>query len=481
MATNFEGFSHQQLLAMVASLDPETVTARSTLLTEAAKTIEEIGKALKKHKVKGWEGEAATKFEEWADRTGNATLALSDYSAAGGKWMGEAAQIMHEVKKNIPAYDSSTAETYEAARKYHNDPDAQKLASESHAKLSGDHQKAIDALTKLAGAYEQSNTQIGKVEPPTFPPPPGDFVPDYGVYGSEDIQRSGGGYGAGSGGGSGSYAPSTPRTSGPSNDLGGVGGHRPEVTLPPTTGPAPVPVLPDHDVDVDLDHVGTLPDRTVPPVTNMPNLPGPGPSGPGPVAPMPPIGLPSLPGPTLPGGGGPVSKLPPLTGPGGKFGGPAPLLPRDTGIIGGRQVTTGGPTPGLPRSTVIGTEGVQGGRGMGGSGMHPGVGGPHGGGPGGGAAGRRLAMEPGGVVGGRQPGVVGRPVAGGQPFTQGGSGLVRNTSASGAGRGTMGVAGAGGHTPGNRHAQRTGDRPDYLSEDEETWQGNGRVVPPVID
>ncbi|MEU6867070.1 hypothetical protein ABZ924_28105 [Streptomyces sp. NPDC046876] len=478
-ATNFEGFTHQQLLAMVASLDPETVKARSTLLTEAAKTIEKIGNDLKKYKVQGWEGEAAVAFEDWASRTGSATLLLSKYSAEGGKWMGEAAQTMIEVKKNIPAYDSSTAENYEAARKYHNDPDAQKLASEAHAKLSGDHQKAIDALTKLAGSYEQSNTQIGKAEIPTFPPPPGAFVPSDEVGSDTYVERSSGGAGSGSGSGGGSYAPATPRSSGPSSDIGGS--HRPDVTLPPTAGPAPIPVLPDHNVDVDLDHVGTLPDRTVPPVTNMPNLPGPGPSGPGPVSPMPPIGLPSLPGPTLPGGGGPVSKLPPLTAPGGKFGGPAPLLPRDTGIIGGRQVTTGGPTPGLPRSTVIGTEGVQGGRGMGGGGMHPGVGGPHGGGPGGPAAGRRLAMEPGGVVGARQPGAVGRSVAGGQPFTQGGSGLVRNTPASGAGRGTMGPAGAGVHTPGNRHDQRMGERPDYLSEDEETWQGNGRVVPPVID
>ncbi|MEU3772663.1 hypothetical protein AB0F11_05505 [Streptomyces sp. NPDC032472] len=479
MATNFEGFTHQQLLAMVASLDPETVKSRSTLLTEAAKTINEIGSALKKHKVEGWEGEAAHDFEDWTSRTGSATLLLGKYSAAAGKWMGEAAQTMVEVKANIPAYDSSAAENYEAARKYHNDPDAQKLASESHAKLTGDHQKAIDALTKLAGSYEQSNTQIANAEIPTFPPPPGPFQPTGGYAGGSDyVSRDGGGGASGSGGAT--YAPSTPRGTGPSSEPSGVPGHRPDVTLPPTTGPAPVPVLPDHNVDVDLDHVGTLPDRTVPPVTNMPNIPGPGPSGPGPVAPMPPIGLPSLPGPTLPGGG-PVSKLPPLTGPGGKFGGPTPPLPRDTGIIGGRQVTTGGPTPGLPRSTVIGTEGVQGGRGMGGGGMHPGVSGPHAGGPGGSAAGRRLAMEPGGVIGGRQPGAVGRPVAGGQPFTQGGSGLVRNTPASGAGRGTMGPAGAGVNTPGNRHDQRTGDRPDYLSEDEETWQSSGRVVPPVID
>jgi hypothetical protein len=74
--------------------------------------------------------------------------------------------------------------------------------------------------------------------------------------------------------------------------------------------------------------------------------------------------------------------------------------------------------------------------------------------------GRRLAVEPGGIVGGRarQPGT-----SSGRGFTPGGSGLVR--------RGTSG-----------ERNEATGERPDYLVEDEETWQQNRRrIVPPVID
>lgn len=483
MATNFEGFTHQQLLAMVASLDPETVKTRSTQLTEAAKTIKEIGEALKKHRVKGWEGEAATAFEEWTTQAGNATLRLSEYSEAGGKWMGEAAQIMVEVKKNMPKYDTTMAENLAAAKQFHNDPDSAKLAQIASVKLNGDHQKAVDALTKLAGSYDQSTTQMGKVPIPTFPLPPEVFTP-VGVSGDEYVGRSGGGSSSTSGSDGSSFVASSPRNGGPVTDPGSVIGRHPDIAPPTTTGHAPVPVIPDTDVDVDLDHVGTLPEKTVPPVVSLPTGPGPGPSGPSPIGPVPPVGFPPMSGPTLPLGGGPVSKVPPLATPVGKAGGLSPVLPpRDTGIVGGRQVTTSGPTPGIPRGTVIGQEsgGSQVGRGMA-NGVHPGGGsGPHGG-QGGSAVGRRLAMEPGGVVGGRQPGAVGRPVTGGQPFTQGGSGLVRSGSGSGSARGAVGpMGGAGTHASGNRHEQRGSERPDYLAEDEETWQGNDRVVPPVID
>ncbi|WP_327283648.1 WXG100 family type VII secretion target [Streptomyces sp. NBC_01205] len=483
MATDFEGYTHQQLLAMIASLDAETVKTRGTQLTEAAKTIKEIGESLKKHRVKGWEGEAATAFETWIGQTGSATLRLGDYSEAGGKWMTEAAQTMVEVKKNMPAYDTGAAADLKAAKDFHNDPDSVKVGQIASVKLNGDHQKAVDALTKLAGSYDQSTTQMGKAEIPTFPPPPGRFRPTDDVSGDSYIARSSGGYGGGSGSGGSTYVPTAPRSEGSSGSPGWATGHQPDGTSLPSTAPAPVSSLPDRDASVDLDHVATLPDKTLPPVTGLPNvpIPGPGPSGGPGLGPVAPISLPPF-GTPIPTGGGPGGKFQVTTPPLSKAGGTGGLMPRETGIMGGRPVTTNGPSAGIPRGTVIGQEGGQqaAGRGMGG-GMHPGGGsGPHGGQSSSGM-GRRLAMEPGGVVGGRQSGAIGRPTTGGQPFTQGGSGLVRNGSGAGAARGAMGHAGAGVHTPGNRRDQQGGERPDYLAEDEETWQSNDRVVPPVID
>ncbi|WP_162793297.1 WXG100 family type VII secretion target [Streptomyces globosus] len=486
MATNFEGFTHQQLLAMVKSLNPDIVKTRSTQLTNAAKTIEQIGEELRKYRIKGWEGEAAQSFDDWAGRAGSATLRLSKFSAVAGEWMGHAAQTMIEVRDNIPDYPAEAAKNLEVSRKFRNDPDAQQLGREAHAKLTGEHQKAIDALAKLAGSYEQSKTQIGKVEIPTFPPPPGNFVPSGGV-GSDSYVPRAGGTGEGSGYSGGSYTPSGPR-SGPTGDFGFTRGSGPDATPPPVTGP--VPIVPDRDVNVDLDNVSVLPDKTLPPVTGMPPTSGPGPVAPGPVAPMLPVTpLPPGTGPTL-GGGSSFNKVPPVAGPpgGGKLGTP-PLMPRDTGIIGGRQVpSVTGPTPGLPRGLVVGTEGAHpGARASTGMGMHPGMGGAHPGVPGGNTAGRRLAVEQGGVIGGArqpgavQPGMVGRAAPSGQPFTHGGSGLVRNTPTGESARGAMGHAGAGVHAPGSRSERQGGGRPDYLAEDEETWRSNDRVVPRVID
>lgn len=132
--------------------------------------------------------------------------------------------------------------------------------------------------------------------------------------------------------------------------------------------------------------------------------------------------------------------------------------------------------------------------------------------PGGGTDGRRLASETGGIVGGR-PQQAG--TGGARPFTPGGSGAVHGVSgvsgrtagpaAQGGTRGGpsapgavprtggpqrgAGPVGRGGPVvpPGSRSREsrpedRRGERPGYLTEDEETWQqGVRRATPPVVD
>ncbi|MFG2488931.1 WXG100 family type VII secretion target [Streptomyces virginiae] len=466
---------------MIASLDPASVQARADQLASAAKKIKEIGDALKKHVVTGWEGEGADAFQEWVGRAGNATLRLGDYSAKGGEWMGKVVQTMTEATK-MTAVDATATKNLAAAIEHHNDPDAAKTRSEAQTILDADHREAVRLMTNLAQSYEHSSEQMNKAEIPTFPPPPKVLLPPK-VDGSSDMARAADSSGTGSYAASPANASSTHGgTTGSLNEPGWEPGRQPQPdnALPTTTLPAPV--TPDRDVEVDLDTVGTLPpNQTLPPVTTPPGSPlptGPGGSPPGPF--VPPIAVPPISGvkPGLPGVFGPGLPVPGTTGPLGKVGGMQGLPPRDTGIMGGRPVTSAGPSSGIPRGTVIG-EGAQAGRPMGGGGMGHGGGGAHGS-QGGLPAGRRLASEPGGVVGGRQTGAVGRPVSGGQPFTQGGSGLVRN-GAGGTGMGSMGHAGAGTQTPGKRRNDQGGERPDYLAEDEETWQGSRRVVPPVID
>ncbi|MEU6399003.1 WXG100 family type VII secretion target [Streptomyces cinnamoneus] len=481
--SGFESYTHAQLYAMIAALDDEVVSAQGTQLTEAAKTIKEIGTNLKNHKVKGWEGEAAEAFQNWVNQAGNATLVLADYSEAGGKYLTQTAQVMREVKpKNgtgdMPKYsasaEASLKEDLATSREYHNDPDAVQLGQQAWSKLSGDHARAVDAMNKLSGSYEQSSTQMDKATIPTFPPPPPVFVPqDY----STDMERDRSGGGSGSvGSPEGASYPSSGTRGGSIGETGSVSGPQPRPDTPVTS--VPVPSTPDREVGVDLDTVGTLPPPTTPPVTTTPGLPPTtGPVGPTPGPFVPPVTVPPVGGLKGPGPFGTPPGLGPYPGtsgpgiPGGKVIGTPGLPPRDAGITGGRPVTSTGPSSGIPRGTVIG-EGSQAGRPMGG-GLGHGAGGHYGGSQGGVPAGRRLASEPGGVMGGRQAGAVGRPIAAGQPFTQGGSGLVRN------GAGPVGHAGT--QTPSRRRDGQGSERPDYLTEDEETWQGTRRVAPPVID
>ncbi|MGW3322584.1 WXG100 family type VII secretion target [Streptomyces virginiae] len=479
--TDFEKFTHQQMRDMITSLDPTSVQARADQLTSAAEKIKTIGEALKKHVVTGWEGEGADAFQEWVGRAGNATLRLGEYSAKGGEWMGKVVQTMTEATK-MTAVDATATKNLAAAIEHHNDPDAAKTRSEAQTILDADRREAIRLMTNLAQSYQLSSAEMDKAPIPTFPPPPPVLVPQGYDGSSEEMARSGGGSGGGVGSAGPSYAAPASSHGTSSDDAGSVTGRLPQ---PDNSVPSvPVPSIPDREVDVDLDSVATLPDRTAPPVTITP---GPVPTGPvsptpGPV--LPPMGFPPVGGVKPPGLTGPgIGPYPGLGGPGtpppgGKVLGTPGLPPRDSGITGGRPVTSTGPSSGIPRGTVIG-EGAQAGRPMGGGGMGHGGGGAHGI-QGGLPAGRRLASEPGGVVGGRQTGAVGRPVSGGQPFTQGGSGLVRNGT-GGAGMGAMGHAGAGTQTPGKRRNDQGGERPDYLAEDEETWQGSRRVVPPVID
>ncbi|MGW2681171.1 WXG100 family type VII secretion target [Streptomyces sp. NPDC001436] len=471
--TNFEGYSHEQLLAMIASLDPETVKARATQLAEAAKAIKEIGKSLKDHKPSGWEGEAAHALEVWLRSAGNATLSLGDYSEAGSTWLTHAAQTMIEVKANTPKYDRAAADDLAAARTAHNDPDAQQLAQTSHTKLTTDHQQAIQQLTKLAQSYEASATQLSKSQPPTFRPPPSEIAPKD-RYGNTYIDRSGGGPGSDGSTGSPANAALVAPGGNSRQPDGTVGAPRQNGhPLPPSmVGTAPVypPVTQEPGVGVGLDHMATLPERASPDVPSLPVVPAPNASaGSPPSGPIPPLmGLP-IGGSPSPGGGLPTTKQFPIAV--GGEGGSSALPPRDTGIVGGRTISTSGPTAAIPHGTVIGGEGSHpGGRGMPGM-MGGGLGGPHGA-PGNPATGRRLATEPGGVVGGRQA------AAASQPFTQGGSGLVRNGLSTG---GAVGHGSYGSHVPNSHRRAQGSDRPDCLTEDEETWQGNRRVVPPVID
>ncbi|MEU5402024.1 hypothetical protein ABZ348_22325 [Streptomyces sp. NPDC005963] len=513
--TDFEAHSHEQLLAMVEAANPKSLETLSAQLTDAAKTITEIGEDLKTYiTTVPWEGEAGKAMETWGEGAWKATLQLGEYSNVGGKWMGLAAQTLREVKQNMPPVDATAKGNVESAKQFRNLPDYKELLGPAQAKLREDKAQAVQQMNKLAQSYSLSTFVISAAEAPTFPPPPGEFVPQAEQQRQELVGTSR----QESRAAVGSQPDSARRVRGvESGDFQTQG--RPEPgTVPPTQShtegvrPSPPPVdrPTGQPVGMEIDSVDTLP----PPTASQPQTPSSGPlpnrpDGASPVLPglVPPTfarspgssGLPGSAGGSGAGKGavGGRGVVPPghvgtvgSAGPVGATGGVAASrvpLAREGGIVGGKPVmpTTNNPSGAIPRGPVIGTENTTGSRsGAMGRGMAGMPGGMYGGGPMGGAdqsgvsGGRRLASEAGGVVGGRQQ----QPGQGSaRPFTPGGSGLVRGSGEqSQSGRAGMGAAAL--NRPNSSREESDGDRPDYLSEDEETWQqGHRRVVPPVID
>ncbi|MEV6785237.1 hypothetical protein [Streptomyces sp. NPDC051098] len=150
-------------------------------------------------------------------------------------------------------------------------------------------------------------------------------------------------------------------------------------------------------------------------------------------------------------------------------GGSGPRAGRADGIVGGTPQRTAGGSTGsrIPRGTVVGGEGP--------------------------AAGRSSAARPSqsGVVGAGPTQSAGRPAGRGTPSSNGVVGTPRSAGGGprpGAGAFTRGGAGLAGGRPGQRQSrdeeqESSGStRPDYLTEDEETWAARRRnAVPPVID
>ncbi|MCX4823444.1 hypothetical protein OG883_26905 [Streptomyces sp. NBC_01142] len=500
--TPFHSMSHEEMLAWLDQASSVQVQAAADRLSSAYVEIGKIAQQLKFRPERvEWKGEGFQAFVEWGESLASATQRLADYSQSASEWMSRAAEDIATTQKAIPRYTSKeqASANLEAAKSAPNDTDSKTVAANATAALAATEEKnrveAADMMRELAGSYKTSYVEIGKLEVPTFQPPPDQFVPDGGRVsggGSQDLARSG------SDGSSSSaeraYAPAQERTvardevSQARVDTGaGTGGISAGASRP-VEGP----------VDMGIDSVATLPD---PAPTAPPGTPGPPTSRPDGLGPV-------TPGPVLPGripptfGGNPA--VPNTGGPGGKTpqggrsvvpsgqAGTNPRMPRESGIAGGRPVppSTGRSTGGIPRGTVVGNEATTA-RGPMGRGGMPGMPGMPGGGPMGGASqggisgGRRLGSEMGGIVGGR-PQQPGQNSA--RPFTPGGSGLVRGVDPSSTGGANAGQAGRTGAVPpgsqgaNSRRDDRNGERPDYLSEDEETWQqGNRRVVPPVID
>ncbi|WP_165914682.1 translation initiation factor IF-2 [Streptomyces sp. AcE210] len=528
--------SHEEMLKWLDQANSGTVQAAAEKLKAAAKEIHKIAEDLKiRPQWVTWKGDGADAFRVWSGDLANATVSLGDFSEDSAKWLSHASDAISTAQASIPRDKAGAEANLAAAKSAHNDPDAGAISSKSSSELAAlaantekVRQEAAGEMRKLAGAYQVSATQMNGLKRPRFPPPPEAIAP---VDSSRDVTRPGAGNGEAPAS-TGAVA-ATPAQGQPANSVRSRA-ETPEASASAVSPEHRTPTVIESPTQMGIDSVGTLPE-TAPPVTSpAPSQPGPSVTGPPNTTPPPltgPIqpaygnsrgpltgrgtgptarGISSMgnpkgtvkPGgppvesatgrPSTPGGRGPTMPGQSATST-GRSGAPG-RLPTSNGVSGGRpQPVTGQPAKGIPRGKVMGTEGVTNSRsatGQGQTGARPTTMGANGS-PRGASSGRRTAGatgDKGGIVGGR-PQQQGR--ANNRSFSPGGSGLVRGQgSAAGASpeeshrTGQAGRAGVTpqGARPEERRDEEQGSRPDYLVEDEETWQPDTRRnVPSVVD
>ncbi|MFI0822842.1 hypothetical protein ACH4Q7_00105 [Streptomyces roseolus] len=538
-STSFEGARLNDMLDLLDSANPSALEQAGEALEAATESLNAAAKELTSFVGSvEWEGEAAVEFQRYGSEVAAYAWDIGKVANAVGSQMKVASTGLTSVRNAKPPRDTRAVQKkpteFTEVEKTEKKEEYQKALQ-----VEKDRQEAINQMNRLASFYAVSQSTLAGQEIPKPPeaykaavPPP--IGTDYGSGPSSSSSSSGSSRDGLSRESSGHISavedrtlPTMPRTG---DQLDGSDPIRekpsddtrvqidtvktpPAPTLPNT---APTPTAPTNTAPPTGPGMpppltlGTPPRATGPKITGNPGVPrtttgrtgfgrpvGPttapavgragGPKGPiGPQAfgrssgptNSPVVGRPGNPTSSPMAGRPGTPTNSPATGrangPMGRAGGPQatsqstpagratpqtgrpgqPATGRTAGgkanpIMGGTpQRTTGGNTGSrIPRGTVVGSEGP--------------------------AAGRTAAARPSqaGVVGANNAKAAPRPAGRGTPSSNGVVGTPR------------GMAGRGSQRPDRDEQDRDGSsRPDYLTEDEETWTNRRRgAVPPVID
>ncbi len=530
--TSFESHELNAMIDLVESANPADMESAGTALWKARDALRDAARELQDYidKVE-WKGESGNEFRSFGRELAEHARSLGTFADAAGTQITVAGTGLASVHKSMPPRDGRQAkksvEDIEAPGRIEGNPEY-----DAAVKVEKDRQEAINQMNRLASFYAVSAQTLETQEPPKFhrtlkasvPPPSGSAGPGPtpgSTPASPDL--------------SGVTAPQSVAVSN-HTDASGTGGTARAEAIG-TVGPGAVTPVPDRSPSMAIDSVAAPPAPTTslsaPPVSSATGPPSPaggatppimaggfvnpvkggaahaagatgrpraagqnagtagrqgaagggsaaavraggagrpGPLSSGPAA----MGRAGAAGPVgsaghTPAAGRSGAAGQPMAGHAGTGGSAAPRAAGSAnGIVGGnpQRTAAGSSTPRLPRGTVIGGEATASGRTAGRAGQQ-GVFGAH---PASGASGPggRGTASSNGVVGTPRSSAPGsRPGAGG--FSQGGAGLVRGP--------------AGQRQTGNEEQERTGSpRPDYLTEDEETWAARRRgTVPPVIE
>lgn len=529
--TSFEGHELNAMIDLIENSNPEhledageaLLTARSAI-NKAADELSDFIKAV------DWEGESGIAFRDWGNGLVAHAMKLGDFAETAGTQITVAGTGLASVRKSLPPRDNrldrKSVEDIEAPKRIDGNPEYA-----AAVKVEKDRQEAINQANRLASYYSVSEETLAAQEPPRFEKKLDVAMPRP----LNRIERT-----SDSGSSSRSAEPSVSSTtrgaSEPTakHEVSSSGNTRHRTSAEELGSALPVP---DKGTSTEINSVAAPPAPVTDsgpsptPSTTSPAGPGGGPTQPTATPLLNPVtgnsrrptmstGMPRAIGQpgngvVRPGGsthsdpgvngrtGAPVGRPAPVSdgsgttgragggqapvagrsgvtggrptagGHAGASGPSGPRVGRGSGIVGGtpQRAATNTGTPGgaraVPRGTVIGAgEAAQARGGLAGSAGRRGVIGA------GGASG---VPRPGGRGTPSSNGVVGTPRGGAagtgsgtKGFTAGGAGLVRGP----AGRGDSDREGHDGGTA----------RPDYLTEDRETWEAGRRgVAPPVIE
>ncbi|MGW3211291.1 hypothetical protein ACWDBC_03425 [Streptomyces parvus] len=500
--TSFEGFQLNSMIDLVENTKPEDLENAGKSLWDARDAIKKAAQELEDN-MKGvdWQGESGTAFRAFGKGLVAHARKLGDFADVAGTQITVAGTGLASVRSAMPPRDSrqvrKSPDDIEMPGRVADNPEYQ-----AALKVEKDRQEAINQINRLASYYSVSGERLEGEEPPRFDKQLGIVVPPPTTGGYESPPSGASGERSESVGNS-----AVPGAAGRTNSAHSA----PAIAtnLPPAEALGSAP-LPDRTIGTEINAVappqaptmingtppqpsptpatgptGTPPTFMPPSLTNpvqggtqrstaptgMPrtvNQVGQGmgkaqSTGVGPVAKGqggPPIGRPGPMG----GGGtfngrppvGPQSQVPtagrPAVGPGGTSSGAGPRAGGRNGIVGG----TPQQAPPQGRAAAAGgsaQRGVIGGRGTAAAPSRPG--------------GRATpASGANGVVG--APRKVAGTGSSAKGFTAGGAGLVRGPS--------------GRRNNGREDEANGSTRPDYLTEDEETWNAGRRgTVPPVVE
>lgn len=512
--SNFEKRELNDLIDLVDNTNPADLESAGTALWSARDALRDAAHELQTYVDKvEWKGESGDSFRTFGRELAGHARELAAFADVAGTQITVAGTGLASVK--MPPRDNRAVK-----RKPESIPPEERATNKAEydkaVQVEKDRQEAINQMYKLASYYAVSEQTLAARQPPEFkatlkvnvPPPSGGSRPPQG-------------------GAAGSAEPAASASRGTASGMAVSGDTAAPARTESLTNVTPAPRQP--NTSMEIDSVALQPPLTTAP-SQTPVAPPTGPNPPQ-TSPMPPVapfpnpvkggprpreatGLPRTTGP----GKGPVGRVgtpdtspagrqgpsngrggqPPLGRVGGqgpvqatnqnpvtgRAGGPpnvaggrgvnhqpagTPRTGRADGIVGGRPQHAPGPqsTSRIPGARVVGGEAAPAGRPAGGQAGRHGVVGTPPANTGARPAARPVA-RPDGVVGGTpRAGATGsRPGTGG--FTQGGSGLTRGARGRGKGE--------------NEEQERTeSSRPDYLTEDEETWEVRRRgAVPPVI-